>query len=134
MLALWAEMNLVLDDEFRDGNVPAQQRPLPAARRAFQALPDNVTEYYFRGDPGCHEAELIRWLRDEKRAEGPHGRIGFAVSVRMFPSLKKHIQRPLESSWKPYREDADADSQCADVLDSWPEVEEEKDFGGRTNC
>jgi hypothetical protein len=35
MLALWAEMNLVLADEFRDGNVPAQKEPLRVARRAF---------------------------------------------------------------------------------------------------
>jgi hypothetical protein len=28
LLALWAEMNLILADEFRDGNVPAQQEPL----------------------------------------------------------------------------------------------------------
>lgn len=129
MLALWAEMNLVVSDEFRDGNVPAQQQPLPVARRAFQALPEDVSEFYFRGDSACHEAELIRWLRDENRAGGPRGRIGFAVSVRMFPSLKKHIQRLSESSWKPYREDADADSECADVLNYWPEAEEEKEFG-----
>src|SRR5258706_306092 len=83
---LWAEMNLVVADEFRDGNVPAQQQPLAVARRGFRALPPQVTEYYFRGDSACHEADLIGWLRDEKRAEGPQGRIGFAVSVRMFPS------------------------------------------------
>ena len=70
-----------------------QNDHLGVARRAFVALPSNVTEYYFRGDSACYEAELIRWLRDEKRAEGPQGRIGFAVSVRLFPSLKKHIER-----------------------------------------
>ena len=129
MLALWAEMNLVVADEFRDGNVPAQQQPLGVAQRAFAALPPNVTEYYFRGDSGCHEAELVGWLRDEKRAEGPQGRIGFAVSVRMFPALKKHIQRLPASAWKPYRTDTEADSECADVLNYWPESEEEKEFG-----
>ena len=60
MLALWAEMNLIVADEFRDGNVPAQQQPLAVAKRAFEALPSQVTEYYFRGDSACHEAELIR--------------------------------------------------------------------------
>jgi hypothetical protein len=29
MLALWAEMNLIVADEFRNGNVPALQEPLP---------------------------------------------------------------------------------------------------------
>ena len=49
MLALWAETNLVLADEFRDGNVTAQKEPLRAARRAFAALPPTVEEYHFAG-------------------------------------------------------------------------------------
>jgi hypothetical protein len=32
-LAVWAETGVVLADEFRDGNVPAQMEPLNAARR-----------------------------------------------------------------------------------------------------
>ena len=73
MLALWAEMDLVLADEFRDGNVPAQMKPLPVTRRAFQALPGTVQEYYFRGDSACWEKELVKWLRDEQRGDGPQG-------------------------------------------------------------
>jgi hypothetical protein len=52
MMALWAEMDLVVADRFRDGNVPAQMQPLPVTKRAFQALPDTVQEFYFRGDSG----------------------------------------------------------------------------------
>jgi hypothetical protein len=129
MLALWAEMNLILADEFGDGNVPAQQQPLGVARRAFQALPESVTEYYFRGDSACHEAELISWLRDENRADGPKGQIGFAISVRLFPNLKKHIQRLPDSLWKAYRTDREAECECADVSNYWPEAGEEKEFG-----
>ena len=73
MLALWAEMNLVLADEFRDGNVPAQKEPLRVARRAFQALPPTVGEYYFRGDSACWEKQLLSWLRDEQRARWAAG-------------------------------------------------------------
>lgn len=49
MLALWAEINVVLADQFRDGNVPTIQQPLSVARRAFAALPETVRERYFRG-------------------------------------------------------------------------------------
>jgi hypothetical protein len=69
MLALWAEMNLVLADEFRDGNVPAHMRLLPVVQRAFQALPETVKEYYFRGDAGCWEKELVNWLREIAQCE-----------------------------------------------------------------
>ena len=58
MLAVWAETGLVLADQFRDGNVPAQMEPLEVAQRAFAALPSTVQEYYYRGDSACHESGL----------------------------------------------------------------------------
>ena len=89
MLAAWAETGLVLADQFREGNVPAQMEPLEVARRAFAALPGTVQEYYYRGDAACHESRLVNWLRDEQRPGGPRGRIGFAISARMSESLQK---------------------------------------------
>jgi hypothetical protein len=130
MLALWAEMNLVLADEFRDGNVPAQKEPLRVARRAFQALPPNVGEYYFRGDSACWEKQLLNWLRDEQRADGPKGHITFGISVRMTPNLKKHIARLGENLWKPYREDTGMVAECADLLNYWPEEEDRPEGAG----
>lgn len=130
MLALWAEMNLVLADEFRDGNVPAQKEPLRVARRAFAALPPTVSEYYFRGDSACWEKDLLNWLRDEQRNDGPQGPITFGISVRMTPNLKKHIVRLGENLWKPYREDAGMISECADVLNYWPEEDERPQAAG----
>jgi hypothetical protein len=130
MLALWAEMNLVLADEFRDGNVPAQKEPLRVTQRAFQALPTTVGEYYFRGDSACWEKELLTWLRDEKRADGPQGLITFGISVRMTPNLKKHIERLPEPQWKSYREDSESVRECADVLNYWPEEEDRPEGAG----
>jgi hypothetical protein len=93
MLALWAEMNLIVADEFRDGNLPAVQEPLRVARRAFQSLPETVTEYYFRGDSACYDKQLMNWLRNDQREGFARGRIRFAVSARMQASLKEHILR-----------------------------------------
>jgi hypothetical protein len=129
MLALWAEMNVIVADQFRDGNVPALQEPLEVARRAFRALPESVNEYYFRGDSACYEKQLLGWLRNEQREGGPAGPIGFAISVRMHLSLKQHIRRLPGSAWKAYRDETEAVSECADVLNYWPESEEEKEFG-----
>ncbi len=83
MVAVWAEADLVLADEFRDGNVPAQQEPLTCAQLAFAALPDTIQERYFRGDSACHENDLLGWLKHPDREKEPGGRIGFAVSARM---------------------------------------------------
>jgi hypothetical protein len=81
MLAVWAETGLVLADQFRDGNVPAQMAPLEVAQRAFAALPSTVQEYYYRGDSACHESGRVNWLRDEQRAGDRAGASGLP-SVR----------------------------------------------------
>jgi DDE family transposase len=115
VLALWAEMNVIVADEFRDGNVPAHQQLLPITQQAFQALPDTIVERYFRGDSACHEQSLLEWLRDEQRRGGPAGRIGFAISARMNPALHAEIVATPESRWQPYSEDSVTVKQCCEV-------------------
>jgi hypothetical protein len=115
VLALWAEMRVVVADEFRDGNVPAHQELLAITQRAFQALPETVVERYFRGDSACHEHNLIEWLRDEQRAEGPQGRIGFAVSARMNPGLHDEMVATPEPRWQAYSEDSMVVKECCEV-------------------
>ena len=116
MLAVWAETGLVLADQFRDGNVPAQMAPLEVAQRAFAALPSTVQEYYYRGDSACHESGLVNWLRDEQRAGGPRGRIGFAISARMSEALHAALRVVPESAWQPYgASHPDEIRECTDV-------------------
>ncbi len=129
MLALWAEMNVIVADEFRDGNVPAQRDPLRVAQRAFAALPATVREFYFRGDSGCYDKPLLNWLRNEQRTDGPAGPIWFGISVRINPRQKQKIESLAEAEWKPYSEDAEAVKECADVNTDWPEADQPKDYG-----
>ena len=115
MVALWAELNVVVAEEFRDGNVPALKDPLRVAQRGFAALPGTIRERYFRGDSACDEEELLSWLRDEQRANGPEGLIGFAVSARMNPVLREEIAAIPAEKWQPYSEDSGAIKECAQV-------------------
>ncbi len=116
MLAVWAEMDVVLADEFRDGNVPAMMAPLAVAKRAFAALPETVTSFYYRGDSASHEKELLTWLRDERRADGPQGPIGFAISARMSEALHRAILQIPEASWEAYgKADGKEIRECAEV-------------------
>ncbi len=113
---VWAEMDVILADEFRDGNVPAMMSPLTVAQRAFAALPETVTSYYYRGDSACHEKELLQWLRDEERADGPKGRIGFAVSARMSEALHRAILEIPEAGWSLYGKAGGKEiRECAEV-------------------
>src|SRR5664279_5920259 len=116
MLAVWAEMDVVLADQFRDGNVPAMMAPWAVAQQAFGVLPPAGMSYYFRGDSACHEYELLRWLRDEKRAQGPQGHVGFAVSARMTEALQQAILRVREEDWQAYgKPHANEIRECAEV-------------------
>jgi len=129
MLAVWAETGLVLADQFRDGNVPAQMEPLEVAQRAYAVLPGTVGEYYYRGDSACHESGLVNWLRNEQRPGGPRGRIGFAISARMSESLHAAIRVVPESAWQPYGAPHPAEiRECAEVPFVPREKSEKKDL------
>ena len=116
MVAVWAETDLVLADEFRDGNVPAKQDPLTCAKLAFAALPETVRQRYFRGDSACHENDLLDWLKDPEREKEPGGRIGFAVSAMMSEPLAQALRKVDESDWKSFGKEDDG------TLRQWAEV------------
>jgi hypothetical protein len=118
MVAVWAEADLVLADEFRDGNVPAKQDPLTCAKLAFAALPETVTRRYFRGDSACHENDLLEWLKHPDREKEPGGRIGFAVSAVMSEPFGEAIRKVGETEWKTFGE-AEEDG----TLRQWAEVD-----------
>ena len=125
MLALWAEIDLVLADEFRDGNVGAHTELLGVTQRALAALPESVQQRYFRGDSACYEQTLLKWLRNRKRQDGPEGFIGFAVSARISDALKQKISLIPEAGWRPYREDSEVICECAEL--PWDPVERRAD-------
>ena len=128
MLAVWGEMDVILADEFRDGNVPAMMAPLALAKRAFAALPETVRSFYYRGDSASHEKELLAWVRDERRADGPQGKIGFAISARMSAALHQAIVRVPEAGWQMYgKADSKEIRECAEVDFVPGEKSEQKD-------
>jgi len=127
MLAVWAETGLILADEFRDGNVPAMMSPLTAAKAAFGALPPTIETFYYRGDSASHEHELMDWLRDPEREDGPKGRIGFAISARMSDALQKAIDAVPEAQWQKLNDESDAIRSCAEVAFVPGERSEKKD-------
>ena len=116
MVAVWAEADLVLADEFRDGNVPAKQSPLHCAKLAFAALPENITQRYFRGDSACHENELVSWLKHPEREQETGGRIGFAISAVLSETLSKALREVKESEWQSFGKEDDG------TLRQWAEV------------
>jgi hypothetical protein len=117
MVALWAEADLVVADEFRDGNVPALQDPLSCARMAFASLPASVHTRYFRADSACYEQQLLNWLSDPQREAEPAGRIGFAISAALNPSLSKALKAVSEELWKTFSKESNG------TLRQWAELD-----------
>ena len=117
LVAVWAEADLVVADEFRDGNVPGRQEPLTCAQIAFDALPEGVRHRSFRGDSACHENGLLAWLSSPEREREPGGKIGFAISAVMSAELGKALKAIPERGWKTF------DTEKDGTLRQWAEVD-----------
>jgi len=70
----------------------------------------------------------MAWLRDEQRAGGPLGKIGFAISARMSQALRQAVEAVPEAEWQPYgKPDPEVLRECAEVPFVPTEAYERKD-------
>lgn len=106
-IAVWAETDLIVVDEFRDGNVPAGSGTLRLVQRVKASLPDGVERLRIRGDSAHYEHDALAWMH----AEG----IEFAVSTDMSEGLRKEILKVPESSWSKLSDETDAVREWAEV-------------------
>ena len=107
VLALWAEQDVIVADEFRDGNVPAGSGNRRVVEKAIAALPGGIAKIYLRGDSALYEHELMGWLDEQA--------IGYAISADMSPQLSQCIAALPEGHWRPDREETDAIREWAEV-------------------
>jgi hypothetical protein len=111
----WAEQDLVVADEYRDGNVPAAMENLRLIKRGFAGLPNWVTERYFRADSACYDDAVLKWLSDAEREGGPKGEIGFTISADMSPQLHDTCKALPEQRWQLVEERIHETVWCAEV-------------------
>ena len=107
VLALWAEQDMVVAEEFRDGNVPAGSGNRRVVEKAVAALPDSVERLYLRGDSALYEHDLMRWLDGQG--------IGYAISADMSPQLAACIRALPEDHWKFDHDEGAAIREWAEV-------------------
>jgi hypothetical protein len=86
LVAVWAEEQLVVADEFRDGNVAGGEDPLSSVKRAFASLPPWVTTRRFRADSAAYYTPLLKHLAREE--------IAFAISADMTRELRARCTAP----------------------------------------
>ena len=108
VVALWAEQDLILADEFRDGNVSAASGNRRVIEQALAALPAGVDEIYLRADSALYDHGLMVFL-DQKK-------IGFAISAVVSPGLRRRMAALDEAAWHLQHEDGG-------VCKHWAELE-----------
>lgn len=116
-MAWWAEHQLWVCDEFRDGNVPAAFAVLDFLKKAFGRLPCTVQERRLRADSALYDEDALTWAGDVAR-------IQFAVSADMSEQLLAAVKALPEESWNPYRTLRDNEKVGPETEErEWAEVE-----------
>lgn len=95
----WAEHEVVLHTEFRDGNVPAGYEQLRVFKQALKCLPDNVEKVNLRSDTAGYQHELLRYC--EMGENHRFGRIEFAIGSKVSDSFKMAVSEISDSGWQP---------------------------------
>jgi hypothetical protein len=99
----WAEQDLILSDEFRDGNVPAGMNCLSSFLRAAYCLPQSVETIYFRSDSAAYQHKLLDVMREGVELHGEKVPVYFAISADVSEALRGKIISVSEPAWKPLR-------------------------------
>ncbi|MDY0270778.1 IS1380 family transposase [Trichloromonas sp.] len=93
----WAQQELVVHSEFRDGNVPAGHQQLRLLQETLEQLPEGVEKVQVRSDTAGYQQELLRYC-----AEGRNERFGvieFAIGADVSESFRNAVAEVEESEW-----------------------------------
>lgn len=92
VVVLWSEQDLIVHDQFRDGNVPAAMGNLGVLKAALEKLPPGLSKIFVRGDTALYDHQLLRFLDHEK--------VEFAISADLSKELSQAIADLDEGAWK----------------------------------
>ena len=93
----WAEQEIILHTEFRDGNVPAGFEQLRVFKEALKCLPEGVNHARLRSDTAGYQHDLLAYC-----ATGSNDRFGvieFAIGCDVTKEFKKAVGEVEESEW-----------------------------------
>ena len=89
------ELGLVVEDEFRDGNTPAQAEAVSFIDKCFEAMPPGKSITYLRGDSALYQAGVINLCSERGSL--------FTITADMDKGVKESIKAIKE--WRPYQGD-----------------------------
>jgi hypothetical protein len=108
MKVSWAETLLVLNDEFREGNVSPRKDIKRVVDEAFDRLPPREWKVKIRSDSAAYDQNVLdHW-------ESRHW--DFAVSAEMHQQLKQEIEQLPDNAWHLWK------MEKGGVIREWAEV------------
>jgi hypothetical protein len=108
LTGVWAELGMILGDEFRDGNVRAGQGLKRFYQRLRRRLPEQVQRVRLRSDSAGYEHELIGKLVEDG--------VEFTISADMTEQLRAACEAVAPADWQPLDEDSHAVRTWAEVV------------------
>ncbi len=94
----WAEQDLMLFSEFRDGNVPAGKEQLRILTESLSLLPAGVKKVIVRSDTAGYQHNFLEFMEAGTRR---FDKIGFSVSCDVSKSFRQAVLEVDEQEWKP---------------------------------
>jgi hypothetical protein len=115
----WAEQNVMLYSEFRDGNVPAGFEHLRFLKDSLRAAETaGIKKVYFRADTAAYQQDLLLYCGEGK--DERYGVIEFSVSVDVTKEFRAAVLDVSEDAWKPLYRTVDGQRYKTDQ--EWAEV------------
>jgi len=95
----WAEKEMVLQTEFRDGNVPAGYENLRILKGALYDLPKGVKSVRLRSDTAGYQHNILKYCETGKNTR--FGRIEFAIGADVTEEFKESALLIKDEQWHP---------------------------------
>jgi len=100
----WAQQEMILHTEFRDGNVSAGYEQLRMLKEALALLPEGVEKVRLRSDTAGYQHDLLRYCEMEENER--FGRIEFAIGCDVTPAFKDAVLGVADEDWHPINQEA----------------------------
>jgi hypothetical protein len=95
----WAEQQLILFSQFRDGNVPANYELLAAFKQALAFVPAGVKTVRLRSDAAGYQEDILKYCAEAKNKR--FGVIDFAIGAPVNAEFKKAAAEVAQGDWRP---------------------------------
>jgi len=100
-----AEINHVIETDFREGNVSPKTKNLEFIKKCRDNLPDGVELSYLRIDCAGYQKSIIKYCDEQN--------IHFAIRAMMSKSIRSYINSLTEIDWEPVITSGEESKMCS---------------------